>query len=190
MKLNLSKIFNIKPNGGGYKTLKKLMGKYNIPVDEIKDIKKELVKDSSGGDVKSYYYKTTLLNNYMDDDVYIAVMHLYVLGTKIAKLRVYDHNASFYEDVEVAPLTPNVEEIIAIQLIDMIDYQYNYMDWNGEHDVMGIIPRGGIVDKFKYIAEEKGISKEEIQPMIDIVNSMFQEITKEEYESMITYKPE
>ena len=45
------------------------MGKYNIPVDEIKDIKKELNKQSSngnGGGVKEWYYEiniSSLLND-------------------------------------------------------------------------------------------------------------------------------
>ena len=93
-----------------------------------------------------------------------------------------------YNYVKVDPFTATNAEVIAIHVIDIVDYIYGYMDWNDTYDEAKV-PKGNIIDKVKYIAEEKGMSEEQLQGVIEVMNSMFQEITKEEYESMITYKP-
>ena len=180
MKLNLSKIFNIKPNGGGYKTLKKLMGKYNIPVNEIKDIKKELVKDSSGGDVKSYYYKILTEDFKQIQELsylcyfvnVISALYLRYDG-KIVKLNWYvDPQKHIYGAAEIIIGAIAFEISDAPTSILVSDEKYIQYD----------ISKGNIYDKFMSF----GITKEQLS----VLDQFIQEITKEEYESMITYKPE
>ena len=167
------------------------MGKYNISVDEIKDIKKELNKQSSNGGevIKEYYYR--LNTDDINNNNYNMVMEMYAVGSTICTLRADDAN-TWPSFVKATPFTQNVFETFAIHLIDIVDYLWIYNNDNGTNNMHHgqIIPRGNIVDKLKYFAEENGMSQEAIQDMIDEINWTFQEITKEEYESMITYKPE
>lgn len=53
------------------------------------------------------------------------------------------------------------------------------------------IPKDNLNDKIiKYLEMQEGMTEEIFQTTLNIINQLCIEITKEEYESMITYKPE
>lgn len=187
--LKLKDIFNIDISSkGGGKLYKKIMRKYNIPIKDVKEVKQEIVECSSGGGegVKEYYYK--IIQDNIEESFYNTVIRMYAIGSMICKLKAYGSGTSWGNWVKASITTTNTSGIMGIHFIDIIDYTWDYMDYNDFHYAQKI-PRGNIVDKLKYIGEENKMSQEELQAGIDLVNSMFQEITKEEYEAMITYKP-
>ena len=56
--MKLKDIFSLNHNSkGGAKLYRKIMGKYNIPKQDSKQLVKEIRNSSEGGGVKEYYYK-------------------------------------------------------------------------------------------------------------------------------------
>ena len=194
MKLNLSKIFNIKPNGGGYKTLKKLMGKYNIPVDEIKDIKKELNKESSNGDgggVKEYYYK------FKDDGtislhMFYKLLILYTVSKIDIIVPFLNGDKEYAGEVSIITLFlfQNLRILPYFKVSDIIQPIVVSVSDRGNHDITTeAYTKGDLFTKVDYAFNLMG-NDTELLEMLNIVKDNAIAITKEEYESMITYKPE
>ena len=152
------------------------MRKYNIPLKEIKEVKQEIVECSSGGEgVKEYYYKT---DESIKEEVLMILVELFsscntnILLKKLSGEVVFETNLSI--------CFSNIEHAIS---------QYaGYIKLDGRpstvvilNDYDNFVPdgifEGNITDRFNKIG-------------VPEYANYFQEITKEEYESMITYKPE
>lgn len=175
--LKLKDIFNIDISSkGGGKLYKKIMRKYNIPLKDVKEVKQEIVECSSGDGegVKEYYYKT---DESIKEEVLMILVELFsscntnILLKKLSGEVVFETNLSI--------CFSNIEHAIS---------QYaGYIKLDGRpstvvilNDYDNFVPdgifEGNITDRFNKI----GMSE---------YSNYFQEITKEEYESMITYKP-
>ena len=194
--LKLKDIFNIDISSkGGGKLYKKIMRKYNIPLKEIKEVKQEIVECSSGGGegVKEYYYK--VLDNIFDDVLIGGLLSTYTIDSVIVPIEVYgdytiigDVNMSLFNMVSNIAYAKGAPK--AIKLLDNFNGYWDYLDWasNSYPNKFVKVGKGNIITKVLTTVPEN-IPEEQINQMIELVNSCLQEITKEEYESMITYKP-
>ena len=155
------------------------MRKYNIPLKEIKEVKQEIVECSSGGGegVKEYYYK------WLTDDiegermsiepalfsVNSIILNIPAIGN--FKMHCYINNGFGYPGLQTF-----YSEAFSIYGEEFCMLQSN------EDFIYNVIPKGNIIDKLKSFGDEALY-------LIELVNKYLQEITKEEYEAMITYKP-
>ena len=172
--LKLKDIFNIDISSkGGGKLYKKIMRKYNIPLKDVKEVKQEIVECSSGDGegVKEYYYKV------IDEQVYEIIKGChYIL---ISGIILRNH----YEYLYIALSDLN---FLAFRIADIEMTYWGYTEYNKVD--RGVILRGNLYERISLGITAAGnpMSVEDVKNQF---GSMLEEITKEEYESMITYKP-
>ena len=160
------------------------MRKYNIPLKDVKEVKQEIAECSSGSGegVKEYYYKILT-----DDETLLAGLSGIVgqLGctsalykrydNKLVKLNGYITDGACLSAYTFIPLAKAFA--ITGEEYDILQQHENYIQIH--------MPKGDIFTKLEYFAEDENTSE-----IIEFLKSIMQEITKEEYEAMITYKPE
>ncbi len=141
---------------------------------------------SEGGGDKEYYYKY----NYSEElDPSQIVNNFVIIEVLYGGLNdeVIPLNKKFTNYGVIEPLTILIDRYcVAIKISDSGVIYYTY---NSDMPFM-VIPKGSIVDKLLYLAKKSGLPEDQIEEYINAINNVFEEITKEEYESMITYKPE
>ena len=140
---------------------------------------------SDSGGVKEYYYKYNRseeldASQFVRNVVVIEV--LYSNGEEVIPLNKTLTNYGV-EDTLTTLIDRNC---VAIKISDS---RVNYITYDSNMPFM-VLPKGSIVDKLLYLAKKGGFPEDQIEEQINLINSIFQEITKEEYESMITYRPE
>lgn len=157
------------------------MNKYNVPKEEHKDIRKGITSGSSDGGELLYYYK------WKDDaDKYNEVMD--IIGNMFRIKNIITQGYLFYsmQDNRTGNDIGNKELMRSSDAFCIFGEETPI--FSGNHIV---VPKGNIIDKINILSEAYPEDDYEIiQICIDYVNNSFYEITKEEYESMITYKPE
>lgn len=183
--LKLKDIFNIDISSkGGGKLYKKIMRKYNIPLKEIKEVKQEIVECSSGGSgegAKEYYYKwLTDDENIRGDIASLIGMICDINSILIPSYEGYG-KINAYIDTNYVPLAEMMAHSICIGF--SINADSFILAINSDSTPISVSPKGSLVDRMKKYGDEGLMYIEEL-------NNAVQEITKEEYEAMITYKPE
>lgn len=183
--MKLKDIFNIDlSTRGGVKLYRKIMGKYNIPKQDSKQLVKEIRNSSEGGGAKEYYYKWKenadrfgelfdligiigRVKNIINNGRLLYNLREQYIAEDLDNKSLMRNNVAFCIFGEETPITNTNDDYI-------------------------IIPKGNLIDKVNslsviYPSED---TSQIIPLVIDYVNNNLIEITKEEYESMITYKPE
>ena len=158
------------------------MRKYNIPLKDVKEVKQEIVECSSGGGegVKEYYYK---IKPYLEDyEALPTVLNLFIPGCSYI-IQVGDKTVDLNNYCGFAISNGAVNRnLIAVKFKDIVTI--------GMHPEGGaelILPKGNLYNRTEYFFRLIGENAEEA---VSVIQLYTQEITKEEYESMITYKPE
>lgn len=187
--LKLKDIFNIDLNSkGGGKLYKKIMRKYNIPLKDTKEVKQEIVECSSGageGGIKEYYYKFNDTNiESMHESIAEILTFCSIVTGFIDKLgtclnKYTDRNKEIYP-IEKFFETSNV---IAFSILDKEVLSYYYAD------VSIYSKKGDLYSKTREYLSAVKFPQDQIELYMEAFKSTFEEITKEEYEAMITYKP-
>lgn len=169
------------------------MRKYNIPLKEIKEVKQEIVECSSGGGegVKEYYYK--VLKHKLDAggtpfDLFTQ-FGIALIDTCIFEGHKITYRQHTYNDATTA--TSAMEYIInkddRVQAFSFLDIETCLL----VNNTTITISKGTLYDRSnELIGKFYPGTEEEIIQMKEMINSIysecFQEITKEEYESLIT----
>lgn len=192
--LKLKDIFNIDISSkGGGKLYKKIMRKYNIPLKDTKEVKQEIVECSSGGSgegVKEYYYR------FKEDMAVDAVMFYRLLmlftASKIDIIVPFLNGDKEYGG-EVSIITLFLFQDLNIstyfKISDIIQPIVSSVSDRGNHGITtGLYTKGDLFTKVDYAFNLMG-GDAELLEMVNIVKDNAIEITKEEYEAMITYKP-
>ena len=182
--LKLKDIFNIDISSkGGGKLYKKIMRKYNIPLKDIKEIKQEIVECSSGGGegVKEYYYKI-LDDNQLDG----LILQFCNIKRAICRFRLETGEEFVYKETAVWHYlnVNNISNPIAFVINDeepIVIAQPN----SSARLHASYLAKGNLIDRIVEYSSAVGqtIPKEQAQTILEPV---IQEITKEEYESLIT----
>ena len=175
--LKLKDIFNIDISSkGGGKLYKKIMRKYNIPLKDVKEVKQEIVECSSGGGegVKEYYYKTD--ESIKEEALMILIELLSACNINVLLKRV-SNEVVFETSLTVcfSAFEDATSQYVGYIKLDGRPFTVIKLDDYNNIEPIGIF-EGNITDIFNKI----GMSE---------YSNYFQEITKEEYEAMITYKP-
>lgn len=195
--LKLKDIFNIDISSkGGSKLYKKIMRKYNIPLKDVKEVKQEIVECSSGDGegVKEYYYR--FKDEYLNTNIYdITIEETTVIeflqifcGIDTIICPIDDNDIVKYAEVNSYFVLINKLKITPyFKIIDSNSFTaVSYPDDKTIPSDAIIRRKGNISDRIK---NSHSGNEEEINYIIELINTYIQEITKEEYESMITYKP-
>ena len=193
--LKLKDIFNIDISSkGGGKLYKKIMRKYNIPLKDVKEVKQEIVECSSGSGegVKEYYYKCNHENIPYKDKTLFDVLKYCCILTGIIDNLGFCYNKNIDRNKNLDPLEDRFWEnydygsnIIAFSILDreILSYYYEKVVYSS---------KGDLYSKCKEFLPQTAppdVSQDVINAAVEMFKTMYQEITKEEYESMITYKP-
>lgn len=152
------------------------MGRYNIPKEDSKELIKEIHNSSNGdgGGIKEYYYKV------INEQAYSVIKAMpFVLISGIIANRGYEY---IY-----APQIDDTIRFLAFRIVDVKMTFWGYIEYN-EVD-KGIILKGDLYERMflGLNATNQTVSIEDVKAEF---GNLIQEITKEEYESMIKYKPE
>lgn len=199
--IKLKDIFNIDISSkGGGKLYKKIMRKYNIPLKDVKEVKQEIVDCSSGSGegVKEYYYKCSINNN---DEELLQMLNYFATFTNefnvIVSAPLYTDDGLHKggtENYEIVCLLIDTLRSVYISDNFIIGFRYksrkfeNYTTiesgWGPNIYASKHVSTVNVTALYDFFIKQ-GASEEELNTL----NALFQEITKEEYESMITYKP-
>lgn len=134
----------------------------------------------SGEGVKEYYYKIIGDSTKLSMLTVCTISSIIYLGCKVT------NTVSAFINLGQIITTPN-DDVTGFSIIG----QPSYCIHESEYDLTcNIISSLNFKDKVIEILNKEGASEEESQAIINTIDSVVQEITKEEYESMITYKPE
>ena len=160
------------------------MGKYNIPKQDSKQLVKEIRNSSEGGGDKLYYYKWK--------DGADKFSELFDLIGQIGRVKnIINDGRLLYNLIEAYEGDDFTNK-------ELMRNNFAFCIFGEETPLMApgnkylIVPKGNLIDKINalnvlYPSEDVS----QVVPLvIDYVNNNLTEITKEEYESMITYKPE
>lgn len=186
--LKLKDIFNIDISSkGGGKLYKKIMRKYNIPLKDVKEVKQEIVECSSGSGegVKEYYYKVIGDGEMLPIFTgFIGIIHCITHIEENLYIKVHNVAGNYYKGLYDTDFLKN---IIAFAITENATTIYSVsQDLGSPTSNIISIPKGNVNEKLKNLAESVSAPYEEVKSLFD---ATCQEITKEEYESMITYKP-
>lgn len=166
------------------------MRKYNIPLKDVKEVKQEIVECSSGGGegVKEYYYK------FKDT----AIPQMVQLSAGICHIiSIIDKNGGkFIENSQTFSIINNITSSVESNIIQFTAFKYidiEVYDINVPIDepVIDKSGLGNLNERLYNVCMNNGnINNEErYNQLKQTFDLTFQEITKEEYEAMITYKP-
>lgn len=181
--MKLKDIFNIDlSTRGGVKLYRKIMGKYNIPKQDSKQLVKEIRNSSEGGGVKEYYYKMhdSLIND--KEAIKEMVQMFYQLFSRVDTL------SKLSDDIVITSICTEYssERTHNIGYFKVVDYPFYLPSYDEYGKLLRVAYMTG--DFYKRLSFlQPDISIDEIKAQM---SQIIQEITKEEYESMITYKPE
>lgn len=168
------------------------MRKYNIPLKDAKEVKQEIVECSSGGGegVKEYYYK--FKEDMSVDARMFYTMLLLFTASKIDIIVPFLNGDKEYTG-EVSVITPflfaDLNISIYFKISDIIQPIVSSVSDRGNHGITtGLYTEGDLFTKLEYSSNLLGDDPELLE-MVNVVKDNTIAITKEEYESMITYKP-
>lgn len=191
--LKLKDIFNIDISSkGGGKLYKKIMRKYNIPLKDVKEVKQEIVECSSGGGegVKEYYYKFK-----EDMPVNVHIFYRMLLLFTVSKIDIIvpflNGDKEYDGEVSVIALFLFADLNIStyFKISDIIQPIVSSVSDRGNNGITtGLYTEGDLFTKLEYSSNLLGDNPELLE-MVNMVKDNAIAITKEEYESMITYKP-
>lgn len=173
--MKIQDIFKLNTNTrGGVKLFNRIMGRYNIPKQDSKQLIKEIRNSSNGdsGGIKEYYYKV------INEQAYNAIKGFpFVLISGIIAYRGYEY--------VYAPHLGDIE-FLAFRITDIEMTYWGYIEYNKID--RGIILKGDLYERatLGLNAAGQSISIEDVKNQF---GTLVQEITKEEYESLITHKP-
>ena len=183
--MKLKDIFNIDlSTRGGVKLYRKIMGKYNIPKQNSKQLVKEIRNSSEGGGDTLYYYKWK--------DGASKFSELFDLIGNIGRVKNIINNGRLLYNLKEQYIAEDLDNISLIRNSNAFCIFGEETPITNTNTDYIIIPKGNLIDKINalnilYPSED---ASQIIPLVIDYVNNNLTEITKEEYESMITYKPE
>ena len=195
--MKLKDIFDIDlSTRGGIKLYRKIMGKYNIPKQDSKQLVKEIRNSSEGGGVKEYYYKVLDLDIYQNSEI---ASYLHLICSLSGVIIQGDNEYPSYQ------ITRNIGHYGSLddlwkQLTDNFISGFRFYDDiafipAGNENIIVKIEKGNLEERLidvikKSVPQEENPEKWLQDELVPALRQSFQEITKEEYESMITYKPE
>lgn len=151
------------------------MGRYNIPKADSKELINEVQNSSSGdGGVKHYYYKT---DENAKEEVMILLLEVFSSCNINVLLKKPFDEVIFETSLTMcfASVEDATEQYIGYIKLDGRLYTLVTLGDYGSLNPIGVF-EGNIIDRLNKIGMPE-------------YSNYFQEITKEEYESMITYKP-
>lgn len=181
--MKLKDIFNIDlSTRGGVKLYRKIMGKYNIPKQDSKQLVKEIRNSSEGGVVKEYYYK--MQDSLMTEkDAIVSVTAMcYQLFSRVDTL------SKLNDDIVITSICTEYssERTNGIGYFKVVDHSFYLPSYDEYGKLLGVTYMNG--DFYRRMScLQPNVFIDEIKAQM---SQIIQEITKEEYESMITYKPE
>ena len=151
----------------------------------------------SGEGVKEYYYK--IKDEYLNTNIYdilimdetplIEFLHMFCgIEAIICPISSISHIEGYAEVYSNFVFTNKLKTIPYFKIMDSSSFiAASYFDDKTIPSNAIIRRKGNISDRIK---NSHFGNEEEINYIIELINTYIQEITKEEYESMITYKPE
>lgn len=157
------------------------MGRYNIPKADSKELINEVQNSSSGdGGAKEYYYKI------IGDRTKLQMLNLYTISSIIYFGGKVTASLNSFLNLGEVIVSSSVNDIAGFSIIG----QPSYCIAESETDSVYIILNSlNFKDKIIELANKQGVPEEYLKSILDTIDATIQEITKEEYESMITYKP-
>lgn len=168
------------------------MRKYNIPLKEIKEVKQEIVECSSGGGegVKEYYYKIKE-DSTLASGMFYTMLILFTVS-KIDIIVPFSSGNGKYTG-EVSVITPFIFQDLRIlpyfKVSDIIQPIVSSVSNSGNHGITTeLYTEGDLFTKVDYALNLIGNDPELLEFGNSLKDSVIP-ITKEEYESLITYKP-
>lgn len=195
--MKLSDIFNIDlSTRGGVKLYRKIMGKYNIPKQDSKQLVKKIRNSSEGGGVKEYYYKVLDLDTYTSSAL---ASYLHLTCSLSGVIIQGDNEYPSYQITRNIGYYGSLDDLWK-QLKDNFISGFRFYDDvafipAGNENIIVKIEKGNLeerlIDFIKKTFPLEDNPEQFLQDeLIPALRQSFKEITKEEYESMITYKPE
>lgn len=181
--LKLKDIFNIDISSkGGSKLYKKIMRKYNIPLKDVKEVKQEIAECSSSNNELLYYYK------WKDDaDKFNEVVNL--LGSILRIKNIVIEGQLLYSINDYYTGEDLLNRLLMQNSDAFCIFGEETPIMTSSRDIV-VIPRGNAINKSNKIIEIYPGDSFEAQQMfsiiVDFINNNLTEITKEEYESLIT----
>ena len=162
-----------------------------MTIEDKQEFVNTIVNNSNngGGSVKEYYYKVieNEENSITSEVIYDSVVKIGIFPTLIYEC---------YKGDKLVCVEGFSNEFSAkIKAIKIYDIPITFIDFNDRdyadtsNFYKSIYQSGSIYDRIVQQADAFGINQEIKQEILDMYFSRFQEITKEEYESMITFKP-
>lgn len=160
------------------------MGRYNIPKDDSKQLIKEIRNSSEGGGDKLYYYKWKDGADKFDE--------LFDIIGNIGRVKNIIFNGRLLYNLREQYIAEDLDNIGLMRNNNAFCIFGEETPITNTNDDYVIIPKGNLIDKVNglsvmYPSED---TSQIMSLVIDYINNNLTEITKEEYESMITYKPE
>jgi hypothetical protein len=140
----------------------------------------------SGEGVKEYYYKVVGDAEMLSAvTVFTGISHC-ILFIENVYVKIDNVAGNYYNGLYDSDFLMGVKALAVTENATTIFIGIKEPDGSSDFKLISI-PKGNVNDKLKKAAEDNFAPYEELKPLFDIT---CQEITKEEYESMITYKPE
>lgn len=145
--------------------------------------------NNRGGSVKEYYYKVieNEENSITSEVIYDSVVKLGIFPNLIYECYKGDKLVcveGFSNEFSAKIKAIKIYDI-PITFIDFKDRDYS----DTSNFNKSIYQSGNIYDRIVQLADAFDFDQEMKQELLDMYFNIFQEITKEEYESMITFKP-
>lgn len=175
--MKLSDIFSLNLNSkGGAKLYRKIMGKYNIPKQDSKQLVKEIRNSSEGEGVKEWYYTINVQGIYDsvgEEDALILMMSIcpnYIVSTTVVGKK-FEQAFYSWKDFDIS----NTKEIIAFRCVE------NFPAQVASDDKIYFI-YGDSYTKLKHIAK---LTDTDYEMVLNMISPYISEISKEEYESLI-----
>lgn len=200
--MKLKDIFNIDlSTRGGVKLYRKIMGKYNIPKQDSKQLVKEIRNSSEGGGVKEYYYKVLDLSIYNNSSINSYLKLTCSLSGAIIQGDNEYPSIQITRDMDFYGVIYDLWNALGEGGMPIIGFRFYddvafIPDYNISSPGAVKIEKGNLEERLIDIIrksssyEEEGREEWLQDELIPALRQSFKEITKEEYESMITYKPE
>ena len=158
------------------------MGKYNIPKQDSKQLIKEIRNSSEGGGVKEYYYTWNTDQYDIQAEFIVNVLPMIKINNVIeaSNYAIYRID-KFFRNGKPDDICNRRFKAFCISSEPYIIYSGDNIDYEIYN-----VPEGDLITKLYFLHG----GDYTIEQFTSEMNQYFKEITKEEYESMITYKPE
>ena len=135
----------------------------------------------SGEGVKEYYYKI------IGDRTKLQILNICTISSIIYFGGKVTSSLNGFINLGEVIISQSASDITAFSIIGQPSYCISESETTSTYVILNSL---NIKDKIIEFANKQGASEEVLKNMLDMIDTMIQEITKEEYEAMITYKPE